>query len=233
MIGCPKSDEHQTTRRITPDALKYPGNDIHPRAIIGSNVKMGEGNYIGPYVTIYEGVIIGHNNRFEGHCSIGSPAEHQQYFFTDEAERRVLIGNGNVIREFVTINAPTTGTTVMRSCCVMLRGSHLSHDSVLEDHVTVSCNVLIGGHSHIMQHANLGLGCILHQFTVVGSCAMVGMGAVVTKKLSVMPGGIYVGNPAKRIKENMVGIKRSGYEPNYVFMDETTRYLGIKKATAT
>lgn len=208
-------------------------NNIHTTAIIGKNVTMGDNNCIGPYVTIYDGVEIGDDNRFEGHCSVGAPAEHQRYFVPDDAERRVVIGNNNVIREFVTINAPTTGETRMGNNCIMLRGSHLSHDSVLEDHVTVSCNVLIGGHSHIMQHANLGLGCILHQFTVVGSCAMVGMGAVVTKKLSVMPGGVYVGNPAKRIKENMVGIKRSGYEPNYIFMDETARYLGIKKAVTT
>lgn len=185
------------------------GNFIHPTAIVHDTVVMGEGNHIGAYCVIYPFVTIGSGNRFEGHCSVGSPAEHKDYFMELWSYNKTIIGDNNVIREFTTINAPSEKVTQMGDNCIMLRGSHLSHDSVLEDDVTLSCNVLVGGHSYIMQGANLGLGCILHQRTLVGAYAMIGMGAVVTKTVAVIPGWVYVGSPARPIKKNLVGLKRA------------------------
>ena len=187
------------------------GNRVHPTAILGPFVEMGDDNTIGPYCTIMNGTRIGNGNYFEAHCSVGSPAEKHGFMRTDDPVRvtqRVVIGDRNIIREFTTINAGTKGNTRMGNDCVMLRGSHLSHDSILEDKVTVSCNVLIGGESHIMQGANLGLGCILHQYSVVGSWAMVGMGAVCTKSLVIFPCETYAGNPARWLKRNRVGMDR-------------------------
>jgi UDP-N-acetylglucosamine acyltransferase len=91
----------------------------------------------------------------------------------------------------------------------MLRGSHLSHDSILEDDVTVSCNVLIGGETYVMKGANLALGSIIHQKQTVGSYAMLGMGAIATASMEIMPGKIYVGNPAHFLKVNSVGLERN------------------------
>jgi UDP-N-acetylglucosamine acyltransferase len=192
---------------------------IHSDATIGLNNKIGPNVYIGP------NVIIGDNNIISGFSSIGMEAEHRDYF---SKSGKVIIGNNNVIREFTTINSSTHGITKMGDRCVMLRGSHLSHDSELEDDVNVSCNVLIGGETLVMRGANLGLGCIIHQKHLIGSYSMVGMGSVVPKSKKIVPGNIYVGSPARLLKENSVGLLRNriGLEQ---LMGEMRRYERLLK----
>ena len=175
-------------------------NKIHPTAIIGKDVVLGKGNEIGAYCIITGNTTIGNNNVFESFCVIGSEPEHKAYF--GKPNKGVLIGNNNVIREYVTINAGCERTTQLMDNCIMLRGSHLGHDVVVENKVTISCNVLVGGHSMIGLGANLGLGAILHQFSEIGCFSMIGMGSVVTKKSKIQCFGTYAGNPAKYIKEN-------------------------------
>lgn len=176
-------------------------NLIHPLANVGANVRMGKGNYIGPFCNIVGDTIIGDNNHFEGYCSVGTSPEHREYF---EARKMkgVKIGNNNVFREFITINAGTTQNTELENEIWMLRNSHVGHDSLIRSEVTLSCNVLIGGHSIIGKWANMGLGSICHQFSVIGGGAMVGMGCIVTKQTPILPFMTYVGNPAKLLKEN-------------------------------
>lgn len=182
-----------------------PKNQIHPTAWIEEGAVLGIDNYIGPFCYIGSNVKIGNKNCFSGHISIGMAAEHREYF---HKEGEIVIGSNNMVREFVTINSSTKGITRIGNHCVMLRGSHLSHDSVLEDQVNVSCSVLIGGESHIMEGANLGLGSIIHQRQVIGSYVMLGMGSVVPKKLDVVPGYIYVGNPARQLKLNTIALNK-------------------------
>lgn len=181
-------------------------NCIHETAIISDYARIGHGNYIGPNCVIGPHVTIGNYNRLEGFASIGTAAEHHDAF--RQPPGFVSIGNSNIIREFVTINSGTTEHTEVGNNCVLLKGAHVGHDSVLEDQVTLSCGVLVGGHSRVMVRANCGLGSMMHQFSVIGAYAMLGMGAVVTAGLSVTPGTIFVGNPAKFLKPNFVGLDR-------------------------
>jgi UDP-N-acetylglucosamine acyltransferase len=176
------------------------GNYIHPTAIIGDDVELGENNYIGAYCLITGNTKIGNNNRFEAFCSIGTEPEHKGYF--GKSNQGVIIGNDNIIREYVTINAGCEKPTILHNGIIMLRGSHIGHDSTIYDNCTISCNVLIGGHSLLGYSVNMGLGSICHQFSKIGSYAMIGMGAIITKKTQPQCFGVYVGNPAKYIKEN-------------------------------
>lgn len=188
-------------------------NMIDQTAVIYKGAQLGRGNKIGPFCVVYGNAIIGNNNTFQSHVSIGSPAEKSGYFSPPPGSPGTVIGDDNIIREFVTINRGSRRPTKMGDGCLMLRGSHLSHDTILEDNVIVSCACLIGGESHIMTGANLALGSLLHQFSVVGSYAMVGMGAICTKTSVISPGKIYVGGPAKFLKENTVGLERNGITP--------------------
>lgn len=183
-------------------------NFIHPTAIIGSDVHInGINNIIGPYCIIHSNTTIGNNNRFEAFCSIGSNAEHRDYFNNDTG--KTIIGDNNIFREYVTVNAGTINDTILHNNIIMLRNSHIGHDCIIEDNVNLSCNVLIGGHSHIMQGANFGLGSICHQFSKIGAYSMIGMGCIVTKTRKVLPGYVMVGNPATFVKMNEVGLLRN------------------------
>jgi UDP-N-acetylglucosamine acyltransferase len=197
-------------------------NFIHVTAIIGENVTLGDENYIGPYCYIAENTVVGNNNRFEAYCSIGTPPEHRDHF--TDSPFNVIIGDNNIIREFVTINAGTVRNTVLGNNIVMLRNSHIGHDSIIEDKANLSCNVLIGGHSYIMEGANLGLGAMCHQFLVIGAYAMIGMGGVVVKSSVIQPGEIHVGNPVKFLKENKIGLQRNNIDSNKL-LELTNRYF--------
>jgi UDP-N-acetylglucosamine acyltransferase len=182
-------------------------NFIHPTSIIGENVILGKGNHIGPFCYITGETIIGDNNVFEAYSSIGTSAEHNDYFL--KKPEKLIIGSNNIFREFTTVNAGTKDTTTIYGNVKMLRGSHIGHDCIIHDNVTLSCNSIIGGHSILMKGVNFGLGSICHQFSKIGAYAMIGMGGIVTKKSTISPFGIYVGNPVKFIKENIVGIERN------------------------
>ena len=182
-------------------------NYIHPTSIVTENVKLGKNNYIGPNCYITGNTVIGNNNRFEAYCSIGTPAEHRDFF--NNKDGKTIIGNNNVIREFTTINAGTKDITILEDDITMLRGSHVGHDSVVESKVNLSCNVLIGGHSYIMTGTNFGLSSICHQNSVIGAYSMIGMNSTITKKNEILPGHTYVGSPVKMLSINSVGLERN------------------------
>ena len=185
-------------------------NYIHPTAIVDNTVTLGEGNYIGPFCYITGNTKIGNNNRFEGHCSIGTPAEHREYFYNTEGH--LYIGDNNVFREYSSINTGAISETRIGSNIILLTGTHVSHDCVLSDKITLSHNAVLGGHSTVMEGVNLGIGAICHQYSILGAYAMVGMGSVITKTSSIKPGGVYVGSPAKYLKPNTVGLSRNGID---------------------
>jgi UDP-N-acetylglucosamine acyltransferase len=182
-------------------------NYIHPTAIVEQDVTLGNNNYIGPYCYITGNTIIGDNNRFEAYCSIGTPAECIGYF--DSFEKSTIIGNNNIFREFVTINGGTTKKTILGNNIIMLRGSHVGHDAIIEDKVNLSCNSIIGGYSYIMEGVNFGLGAICHQLLKIGAYSMIGMGTIITKTTEIKPGGVYMGVPARFVKENSFGFEKN------------------------
>ena len=183
------------------------GNYIHETAIIEEGVEIGFGNWIGANCLIKKGTKIGNNNRLEAFVSIGTSPEHRD-FFNKEGEG-VVIGDNCVFREFTTINSGTKNKTIVGDNVIMLRGSHIGHDSQVEGYCNLSCNVLIGGHSYLMEGCNFGLGSMCHQFSIIGAYSLIGMGSVVTKKTLVTPGYIYVGQPAKSLKQNLIGLERA------------------------
>ena len=182
-------------------------NFIHPSSIVDNSVKLGKNNYIGPNCFITGNTIIGDNNRFEAYCSIGTPAEHRDYFTSKEG--KTIIGNGNIFREFVTIHAGSKSSTILYNNIIILNHSHIAHDVCIDDKVNISANVTFAGHCYIMEGANIGMGSICHQFQVIGAYSMLGMGSVVTKQTLIEPGKVYVGSPARYLKNNDIGLERN------------------------
>lgn len=160
----------------------YPGNDIHPTAIIYDGVVIGIGNVIGPY------------------CIIGGPAEKHGYF---NVTGRVYIGDNNTFTKQVTIDSGTTKVTEIGSGCVFLKNAHVGHDAVIDDKVTLSCNVCIGGHTAVLHSTNFGLGAVAHQRLLIPQKCMIGMNTTITKRTELEPGMKYVGSPARCIGPNV------------------------------
>ena len=188
-------------------------NLIHPTAIIGDKVKLGSENIIGPYVIIIGNVTIGDNNWIGPYTTIGGPAEIRgaelpQFWETGYHKGTVIIGSQNVIREHCVIHAGFhTGTTVSNDCYIMNQ-TYIAHDCTISDQVTVSSQVALGGHVTIQQGVNLGMSAVVHQYQVVGSGCMVGMGSIVTKHIK--PFSKSYGSPCRSHGVNVIGMKRAG-----------------------
>jgi len=156
---------------------------IHPTAVIGENVEIGDGTYIGPF------------------CIIGYPAEHKTYW--DKPVGKVIIGKNCVITGHVTIDAGTNHPTIIGDNVWMLKHSHVGHDAIVENDCTISCGAKVGGHAVIHKKSNLGLNACVHQWVIVPEGCMIGMNAAVTKKLEMEPFRKYAGVPAKDIGSNI------------------------------
>ncbi len=188
-------------------------NRIHPTAIIGEGVELGQGNVISPYAVIVGPCRIGNDNFISPHVSIGGPAEHREGrhpagWESELAVYGVEMGDRNVIREYTTINSGFERTTVLGCDCYIMSGSHVGHDCVLEDGVTITSAVRLAGHCHIWTGANLGMNSVVHQRLHVGPGAMVGMQSAVTK--DVGPFALAYGVPARTTGLNKVGLSRWG-----------------------
>jgi UDP-N-acetylglucosamine acyltransferase len=181
---------------IHPTAVVHPGANIHPSVLIS------------PYSVIGPMVSIGPNTKIGAHCVIGGPPEHKDHW--DRWGFGVSIGEECFISNGVTIDSGIENNTSVGNRVTILRQAHVGHDAQIEDDVTLSCSVLVGGHSRVMRFANCGLGAIIHQRSLIGFLSMLGMGTIVTKKTPIRPCGIYVGNPAAALRRNDVGIDRSG-----------------------
>ena len=204
----------------------YLSNVIHPTAVIDDDVELGEDNYIGPFCYLTGYLTIGDNNRFESHCSVGTRPEHTDHWHKDG---RTIIGDDGTFREHVSIHAATTdGLTRIGNGVIILNKAYVAHDCIIEDGATLSCGVQIGGHVHVMRDSNLGMGAAIHQYQVIGSWSMIGMGCIIPKKTLITPGQTWVGNPVKRLKTNMYALDKFNVD-EYDLIEETARYTQLVK----
>jgi UDP-N-acetylglucosamine acyltransferase len=194
-------------------------NQIHPTAVIGPEVKIGTGNTVGPYAVILGNTEIGNDNWVGPHVVIGTPGEmrggdHPVLWDGSGNDATVRIGDRNIIREFTTVQSGAIVGTKIGDDCYIMTKSHIPHDGVLGNGVTISCSVMIGGHSTVLDGANVGLGAVVHQRLVIGERAMVGMGSVVTK--NIPPYATAFGNPAVVRNANKVGMERAGFSADLI-----------------
>lgn len=162
-------------------------NFIHPTAIVGDNVILGDNNYIGPY------------------CIIGDPAEHKKYWGKkdgwDEDKAKVIIGDNNIITGLVTIDAGTENDTIIESNCFIMKHAHIGHDCHVLNNVIISCGAKIGGHSIIGEGSNIGLNAVLHQFSIIKKGCMIGASAFFKGESEVETK--YAGVPARKLGLNI------------------------------
>lgn len=194
-------------------------NRIHETAIIGEDVELGTGNVVGPFSMILGPCRLGNDNWIGPNVVIGTPGEtrggaHPAAWDGDQGVGPIEIGSRNVIREFATVQQGWAEVTLIGDDCYIMTKAHVPHDGQLGDRVTVSCSVMIGGHSVVGSGANIGLGTVIHQKLVIGVGAMVGMGSVVTR--DIPPFAMAYGSPAGVRGANKVGLSRADFDDSSV-----------------
>jgi UDP-N-acetylglucosamine acyltransferase len=198
---------------ISRDAELAADVSVGPFAIIGEGCVIAEGCAIAPHAVLDRNVRLARNVRVGVGSVLGG--EPQDLKFRGE-ETTVEIGEGSVIREYVTINRGTSQsmkTTVGRGCFIMSY-VHLAHDCHVGDGVIISNGSQLAGHVTIEEKAIISGLVGFHQFVQIGRFSFVGGMSRVSK--DVPPYVKAVGNPVKLYGLNSVGLERNGFPEDVV-----------------
>ena len=202
---------------VDPKAEINGGVEVGPHSIIEKDVLIGEGTRIGPHVVIREGTTIGKRCQIFQFSSIGEAPQAVAY---KGEKTSLIIGDDNIIREFVTFHRGTVkggGKTVIGDRNFFMAYSHVAHDCQIGHQVVMANGATLAGHIVIEDYAVIGGLSAIHQFCRVGTHAFVsGLTGVV---LDIPPYMLAAGSRAKLFGLNAVGLKRQN------FREETIRAL--------
>jgi UDP-N-acetylglucosamine acyltransferase len=150
---------------------------IGPLCVVGKGVSIGAGTVLEAQVVIADRVKIGQGNRFYPHCVIGCCPQ-VMGFDPSSKIGGLVIGDRNVIRENVTIHPSRyedADTTVGDENLVMI-GTHIGHDCIVENRTVLSNSVQVGGHGKVEEGVWVSGVAGMHQFVTVGRwCFVAGL----------------------------------------------------------
>ncbi len=195
------------TAIVHPQARLHPSVRVGPYAVIGAAVTIDEDTTIGPHVVIEGRTHIGRRNRIFPGAAIGLEPQDLKYAGADSC---VLIGDDNLIREFVTINRATGDgeETRLGNGNLLMAYVHVAHNCIIENRVVIANAVALAGHVHLESKVTIGGVLGIHQFVRIGRLAMVGGMSRVDR--DVPPFMLVEGNPCRVRALNQVGLKRAG-----------------------
>ena len=153
---------------------------------------------------------VGAGNRFGTGAAIGGAPADRKYRGENTG---VVIGMRNRFFEYATVHRSTglgTFTSIGDDNFVMAY-VHVAHNCRVGSGCVLTNGVQLGGHVTVEDGANLGGLTGVHQFTRIGTTAMVGACSYVTK--DIPPFVLAAGNPCLVRGLNFVGLKRAGTQP--------------------
>ncbi len=202
------------TAIVAPGAQIAPGVTIGPYSVIGPNVSIGAGTIVGPHCVIDGHTTIGEKNHFYRFCSVGGMPQDKKYA---GEPTRLEIGNGNMVREYVTINTGTAqdvGVTRLGDDNWIMAYVHIAHDCQLASHIVIANSVQLAGHIYIDDWAIIGGLSAAHQFVRIGAHTMIG--GTSSLRQDIPPYVIGAGDPFRPVGINTEGLSRRGYAPETI-----------------
>lgn len=188
--------------------------EVGPYSIIGPDVVIGAGTRIASHVVIKGTTRIGANNQIFQFASVGEDCQDKKY---RGEPTRLEVGDGNVIRESVTIHRGTVqdeSLTSIGNDNLFMVGVHVAHDCVIGSNNIFANTCGIAGHVHIGDNVILGGMTGVHQFCRISSYSMASGCSLIVKDVPayVMVGG----NPAAAHGMNFEGMRRRGWSPETI-----------------
>lgn len=183
---------------------------IGPWCTIGPEVELGEECTLISHVVLDGRTRIGARNTFYPFGSIGMAPQDLKY--KGEATE-TEIGDGNTIRECVTITRGTAGgggVTRLGSNNLLMAYVHIGHDSQVGSNCILANNATLAGHVIIEDHVTLGAFCPVHQHCTLGTYSFIGGGTIVTQ--DVLPFSLTsCRRENKAFGINKIGLERHGF----------------------
>ena len=198
------------TAAVSPEAQLGDGVKIGPYCLVEKGASIGSETVLKAFVSVHGGVTIGANCLIYEYTSVGG--DPQDHNYKGEVSF-VRIGDGNIIRENVTINRATGEgcETVVGNGCFIMDGVHLAHNVRLGNHITIANKVGISGFVTVDDHTVFGGMAGVHQFVRIGSYCMIGGMYRVSKDVPHYT--LASGEPLRLTGLNSVGLKRANFTP--------------------
>ena len=188
---------------------------IGPYCTVGSNIVLGEDCELVSHVVLDGHTTFGHGNRVFSFACLGIAPQDLKYA---GEPTRLIIGNNNTIREYVTISRGTAGgggVTTVGDDCLIMAYTHIGHDSTIGNGCILANSATLAGHVIVEDYAVVGALCPVHQFCRIGRYAYIGGGTTITQ--DVLPyslTSIERNNHAYGL--NKVGLERRGFTPEQI-----------------
>ncbi len=200
---------------VSPKAKLGDNIEIGPYAYIEDDVEIGDGSHIHPHAVIYQYVKIGKNCEVFPGAVVG--AIPQDLKFEGEVTY-VEIGDNVTIRECATINRGTKasgkGVTKVGDNTLVMSYVHIAHDCVVGKHCILVSYTGIAGETDVEDWAIIGGDSKAHQFSRIGTHAMVGGMSRINKDI---PPYVLCGRePICYCGVNMVGLRRRGFTSDQI-----------------
>ncbi|MFC1559708.1 acyl-ACP--UDP-N-acetylglucosamine O-acyltransferase [Candidatus Margulisiibacteriota bacterium] len=197
------------TATVHPSAELGKNVEIGPYTVIGPEVKIGENTSVGAHCTISKWVTIGKENVIHQNVTIGAPP--QDYKYKGE-KNEIVIGDKNIIREYVQIHLPSgegTKTEIGNENFIMVH-AHIPHNCKVGSQTVIGGYVGLGGYTQVGDQSIIGGLVGIHQFTRIGRLAMIGSSSKIAQ--DIPPFLLVDGNPATARGINFIGMQRRGVE---------------------
>lgn len=219
-------------------------SNIHPTAVVGTNVSLGKDVVVGPFCVIKGQVSVGDGTVFDSHVCVGSDygiveigsnnkfaassvigGDPQDLKYKNEPTK-LIIGDNNNIREYVTLNTGTvTGHNETRigNNNLIMAYVHVAHDCILGNNIIVANVTQFAGHVVVEDNVTVGGNSSITQFTRLGRFSYIGAGSGFNK--DVPPFCIADGHWGKVRATNKVGLERNGFSKD----DIKSIYKALRK----
>jgi UDP-N-acetylglucosamine acyltransferase len=202
--------KHHPTAIIDPRAELDNGVEVGPYCVIGAGVKIGRGSKIHSHAAIQGRTILGEDNVVFPFATVGSIPQDLKY---RGEPSELMIGNGNTIREYVSLNPGTAGggmVTRVGDQNLLMMYCHIAHDCIVGNRNVIANGATLGGHVVIEDFVIVGGLVGIHQFVRIGTGAILGAGSMVSK--DVPPYCNATGDRARLRGLNIEGLKRRGLD---------------------
>lgn len=207
------TDIHATAI-IHKDAVIGEGTRVGPYSVIGPHVVLGKGNVVASHVVIEGHTTIGDENHFFQFASVGAAPQDLKYH--GEASR-LVIGNKNIVREYVTLQPGTEGGGMLTSIGnrnLFMANVHVGHDGKIGDSNVFANSAALAGHVIVGNGTTVGGLSGIHQFVRLGDLCILGAGSMVAK--DIPPYCMAQGDRAGLVGINVIGLQRKKFSQEAV-----------------
>lgn len=214
---------------VSPKARLAQDVIVGPYTIVEDNVQIDSGTKIGSSVVITGWTTIGKNNTIHMGAVIGHEPQDVGW---KGGKSYLKVGDGNIIREYVTIHRGTKEetSTLIGNNNFLMGLSHVAHNCQLANNIILCNGSLLAGYTVVEDKAFISGNVVVHQFTRLGTLSMMSGGGATSKDA---PPFMIIAGRSEVYGVNLVGMRRAGFSREAIRQIKEAYKLLFKSGLST